>query len=76
VANKYKVGKRQWKYWNKTARKQFNNYYPYFRDNQMLFKHPQVLPELDDHWDTTAWNMAWTLADAVQEATDGCTRQT
>ena len=71
MANKYKVAKSQWKKWNKIAGNSFNDYYEYFLENQWIFKHPESPCERQEYWDTTAWNMAWSLADAVQAATDG-----
>lgn len=68
MENKYKVNKKQWKTWSNQGRDSFNHYYEYFKCNQALFLHPQAFSNIEEYWDTTAWNMAWSVADAVTEA--------
>jgi hypothetical protein len=68
--NIYNVGKTNWKMWNKLAQKAFNKNYRFFLENKQLFIHPKA-DISQEHWATTAWNVAWFLADAVQGATNG-----
>jgi hypothetical protein len=53
------------------ARKTFNQTYDIMFNDQKLFLHPKAPSQDEDHWKTTAWNAAWTAADAVQDALDG-----
>lgn len=66
--NLYKVPKGQWKKWSPQAQRVFNYVYQTSVDNQSLFIHPKGLSNSHDKWKTTAWNMAWTAADAVMKA--------
>lgn len=68
MVNKYKVGKGAWNSWNDSGKNSFNEYYEYFKFNQELFLHPKGVVNSEEHWDTTAWNMAWSVADAVTKA--------
>lgn len=65
VQNLYKVPQRQWKRWNWLAQHVFNQTYGGMTRSIDLFVHPKA-PKVDPkHFDTTAWNAAWTAADAV-----------
>jgi hypothetical protein len=62
-ANCYHVPKKQWDKWSAEARELFNYTYSMMRSNQRLFLHPKAEGATRKHWDTTAWNAAWTVAD-------------
>lgn len=66
VANKHKVAQKQWRKWNLLARKVFNEVYGTMKRNQSLFLHPKQSKTDARMWNTTAWNAAWTAADAVK----------
>lgn len=64
-ANKYRVPSKKWYSWGLTARIVFNTVYQQMRDNQFAFLHPKAEKPSVRHWRTTAWNAAWTAADAI-----------
>jgi hypothetical protein len=66
--NIYKVPKKAWNKWTTVQQLTFNNVYAAAIDDQELFIHPKADPCRQEYWDTTAWNMAWIAACAVQEA--------
>jgi len=73
--NLYKVSASQWKKWPDIAQRVFNETYGVMLENQRLFFHPKA-PALEvNFWKTTAWNAAWTAADAVVTALDGIVNQ-
>lgn len=63
--NVNKVPLKQWKRWTPAARKVFNETYETMNENQRLFRHPKQAAVPQEQWTTTAWNAAWTAADAV-----------
>lgn len=65
--NSYRVQKRQWTKWSEAARTVFNDVYCVMAYNQGLFLHPSAKKASDEQWITTAWNAAWTAADAVMD---------
>lgn len=65
VANPHKVMQSQWRKWNGTARRAFNSLYSFMMNNQRLFVHPKAAVVELEHWKTTAWNAAWSAADAA-----------
>jgi hypothetical protein len=69
--NKYKVSARQWKKWPDLAQRVFNETYEVLLNNQRLYLHPGQDPARKEYWTTTAWNAAWTAADAAVAALDG-----
>lgn len=71
VNNPFKVQKHQWNKWGYMARRTFNQTYDMMLGDQKLFLHPKAATIDEDHWKTTAWNAAWTAADAVQDALEG-----
>lgn len=66
--NKHKVPARKWKNWPDICQRVFNTTYDGMMIDQRLFLHPKAVPHTSEHWDTTAWNAAWTAADACQKA--------
>lgn len=66
IPNSYQVPKSQWKKWDEQARYVFNEVYCSMAYNQKFFLHPKATSASDKHWITTAWNAAWTAADATQ----------
>ena len=67
VSNCYKVPLKQWAKWSQRAQDLFNAVYSDMYDNQSLFQHPKALEIETAHWKTTAWNAAWTAANAVDD---------
>lgn len=63
--NLYAVPLKQWRKWTPAARKVFNETFETMNDNQGLFQHPKTAAVPQAQWTTTAWNAAWTAADAV-----------
>ena len=63
--NTHKVPLKQWRKWTPAARKVFNETYDTMVNNQGLFQHPKTAAVPQAQWTTTAWNAAWTAADAV-----------
>lgn len=63
--NTHKVPMRHWRKWTPQARKVFNETYDTMLNNQGLFQHPKTAAVPQAQWKTTAWNAAWTAADAV-----------
>lgn len=63
--NVNKVPLKQWKRWTPAARKVFNETFETMNENQGLFQHPKTAAVPQAQWKTTAWNAAWTAADAV-----------
>lgn len=69
MANKYRVNGKVWRNWTQLGRDSFNEHYEYFKENQDIFLHPKAIVNSEEHWNTTAWNMAWSVADAVTKST-------
>lgn len=67
-SNSHKVPMRHWRKWTPQARKVFNETYETMLENQGLFLHPKQATVPQAQWKTTAWNAAWTAADAVVDA--------
>lgn len=65
-ANRYRVPKKQWKRWGKTARRVFNHVYSAMRGNCRVYNHPGAAVNVN-HWQTVCWNAAWTAAEAVRD---------
>lgn len=63
--NTNKVPQKQWRKWTNQAREVFNSVYSQMRRDQAMFQHPNAKRQPREHWNTTAWNAAWTAADAV-----------
>lgn len=67
--NRYKVPVKQWRKWSRIARTVFNRVYNFAINNQSMLLHPGVKVVFTaKHWKTTAWNVAWTAADAVDDS--------
>ena len=66
--NLHKVPAKKWRNWPDICQRVFNEVYLTMVHNQDLFLHPKAKINSDPHWNTTAWNGAWTAADAVQRA--------
>lgn len=64
-ANLYHVPLKVWGEWDARSREAFNLVYSTMRSNQSLFLHPKATPHSRAHWNTTAWNAAWTAANAA-----------
>lgn len=65
ASNSHKVPLKHWRKWTPQARKVFNETYETMLENQGLFLHPKMATVPQAQWKTTAWNAAWTAADAV-----------
>ena len=65
--NTFKVPSKQWRKWTPAARKVFNRTYDDMLNNQHVFLHPKTAAVPQEQWKTTAWNAAWTAADAVDD---------
>lgn len=63
--NSHKVQKKTWDTWSLRAKYVFNDVFSAMINNQEFFKHPKQKRMADDMWKTTAWNAAWTAAEAV-----------
>tara|TARA_Y100000780_G_C13645166_1_gene402216 strand:- start:227 stop:373 length:147 start_codon:yes stop_codon:yes gene_type:complete len=46
----------------------FNHLYDTMAGNQDLYSHPKAAQQIDEYWDTTAWNAAWTAADCINRS--------
>lgn len=66
--NHYEVSKRQWNKWPDICQRVFNQTYELMLYNPALFLHPGQDAPRDEYWTTTAWNAAWTAADATLKA--------
>lgn len=64
-SNNHKVPLKHWRKWTPQARKVFNETYETMLENQGLFLHPKQATVPQAQWKTTAWNAAWTAADAA-----------
>lgn len=64
-SNIHKVPLKHWRKWTPQARKVFNETYETMLENQGLFLRPKQATVPQAQWKTTAWNAAWTAADAV-----------
>ena len=64
-ANIYHVPARQWRKWTEIARRVFNEVYSSMNGAQWVFLHPKQEKVSRSQWKTTAWNAAWTAAEAV-----------
>jgi len=63
--NPHKVPLKKWRKWSDTARRAFNDTYPFMRDNPGLVTHPKSPEQKAGHWNTICWNAAWLAADAA-----------
>lgn len=71
VDNVYNVPKSQWRKWAGLGQQTFNTVYEELVLNQAVMKHPAA-PQLDvAHWETFAWNAAFTAASAATKAAHG-----
>ncbi len=68
VKNIYNVDEDRWASWSKKSRKMFNHLYDTMAGNQDLYSHPKAAQQIDEYWDTTAWNAAWTAADCINRS--------
>lgn len=60
--NKHKMNKRQWQRWSEPQQRMFNAVYETGLLSERVMLHPQT-PELErEHWNTIAWNFAFTAA--------------
>ena len=66
--NHYNVPMKKWRNWPDLCQRVFNEVYSTMDQNQTLFLHPKAKGYSKAHWNTTAWNGAWTAADAAQKA--------
>lgn len=69
-ANRHRVPKKQWRKWCPLAKWTFNEVYGVMAKNHDLFLHPKDFKTIKAYWTTTAFNAAWTAADAVQGGLD------
>lgn len=65
IKNAHGVPQKQWRKWNAAGREAFNRVYAHMSDNQSLYLHPDQKKSEPTHWKTTAWNAAWSAADAA-----------
>lgn len=66
--NRYKVSKRQWSRWSKSARQVFNSLYYQLRIGKSVLTPPSFERIKAGPWSVVAWNVAWIAADAVDES--------
>lgn len=66
--NLNKVPKKQWKKWPDLAQRVFNEVFEGLYLNQEMMLHPKSAMVSEKRWKTTAWNAAWTAADAATTA--------
>lgn len=66
--NQHRVPVRQWRKWSEQSRQVFNAVYETMREGQALFAHPDAVEVPLPQWEVTAWNAAWTAADAVKDS--------
>ena len=66
--NTHKVPARQWKKWPDICQRVFNETFGTMTANKNLFFHPGQDEPRDEYFKTTAWNAAWTAADATLQA--------
>lgn len=71
VKNAARVPLKQWRRWGSKARNAFNYLYFLMMKDPGMFKYPGAIKENPRHWKTTAWNVAWLAADAVEDAVRG-----
>lgn len=65
IPNRYRVQKKQWGKWPLLAKMVFNETYFVMTKNVDLFMHPKAEKPTKEEWKTTAWNAAWTAAEAI-----------
>jgi hypothetical protein len=65
VENKHEVAESQWNVWSDEGKKSFNEMYDWVKANQDLCLHPDGIANTPEHWNTTAWNVAWISADVA-----------
>lgn len=65
--NEYSVGRDRWRSWSEHARRVFNSVYLQMSSDVGSFMHTNADVPPATHWNVTAWNAAWTAADAVDE---------
>lgn len=66
--NKFHVPASAWRKWPDVCQRVFNETYGVLKANPTLYTHPKAVPVFPEHWDTTAWNAAWTAADSALQA--------
>lgn len=69
MRNRFKVPKKQWQKWSTLAQAVFNQTFAIMTLNQKLFLHPEDTKRPKKYWRTTAYNAAWTAAEATKEHT-------
>lgn len=53
--------------WSLEARRVFHYVYDFMLLNPDSFRHPDAAEIPEEHWKTTAYNAAWTAANAVDK---------
>lgn len=66
--NTHKVPDKQWKKWPDICQRVFNSTYEDVQQNQSLLIHPMAATQVQECWNTTAWNVAWLAADNTLRA--------
>lgn len=67
VENLYRVPKKTWKRWTKTARRVFNLTMDETSRQDMLL-HPLQPRMHPQHWEAIRWNIAWTAAHELSKS--------
>lgn len=67
-ANHHKVPAKQWRKWCPLSRRAFNETYDVINWNQKILIHPKTTAVPDKQWLTTAWNVAWLVADNIENS--------
>ncbi len=67
TANKFKLPEKQWDKLNETARMVFNRTYSHLSNIQDGIKHPDAPRQPKEHWEATAWNVAWEVSEIVNK---------
>ena len=65
VPNTFRIPVKQWRTWDATARRTFNQVCGLMRSSPDLFMHPKQPKPKPFHWKTVSHNAAWIAADAV-----------
>lgn len=63
--NTYDVPKKQWEQWSPHVQGVFNIVYGAMIGDPWAYQHPKAERGKEEHWQTVAWNAAWTAANAV-----------
>lgn len=69
TTNPHDVPTKAWDKWSMAGRAAFNELYDLMTGSPELFRHPDADEAPTEHWETTAWNAAWSAAAMVSAVT-------